>query len=65
MKNRIYLFPLTALIIGALACNLSSAANATLSPAEIDTLSAQTLIALQESDARRARDCSPRSRGIR
>jgi hypothetical protein len=48
MKTRLYLLPIAGLLAAVLACNLSSATNATLSPADIQTLSAQTLAAIQE-----------------
>jgi hypothetical protein len=47
MKTRFVLPPIIALLGAALACNLSPAANPTFGPADIQTLSAQTLIAIQ------------------
>jgi hypothetical protein len=47
MKTRFTVFPLIALLVAALACNISSAAPPTLNPAQIDTLSAQTLAIIQ------------------
>jgi hypothetical protein len=47
MKTRLSILPFIALLTAALACNLSSATSTPLSPADIETLSAQTLIAMQ------------------
>jgi hypothetical protein len=47
MKTRLSILPFIALLTAALACNLSSATTTPLSPADIETLSAQTLIAMQ------------------
>jgi len=47
MKTRLYLLPIFPLLAAVLACNLSSVPNATLSPGDIETLSAQTLVAIQ------------------
>jgi hypothetical protein len=47
MKTRFTILPLIALLATALACNISGATSTPLSPADIQTLSAQTLIAMQ------------------
>jgi hypothetical protein len=47
MKTRLYIFPLIALTTAALACNISGATSTPLNPADIETLSAQTLVAMQ------------------
>ncbi len=47
MKNRIALLPAAALGLAALACNLEQRAVPTLNPQQIQTLSAQTLMAIQ------------------
>jgi len=47
MKTRFTIFPLIVLLVAMLACNISSEATPTLSPAQIDTLSAQTLAIIQ------------------
>jgi hypothetical protein len=47
MKTRLYLLPIAGLLAAVLACNLSPATSATFSPSDIETLSAQTLVAIQ------------------
>lgn len=47
MKNRFAVLPFLGLVAAVLACNLYPATNATLSPGDIQTLSAQTLISMQ------------------
>jgi hypothetical protein len=47
MKNRLPLLPLTALLFGMLACNLTMDAGTAIDQAQVGTFSAQTMDAIQ------------------
>jgi hypothetical protein len=59
MKNKLTLIPLTALLLGMLACNLTFDAATPLSQQQIDTLSAQTMVAIQWQTLAAGGDVTP------